>query len=129
MRGWANGPCQFVWNANPAVIAPDQRKVLEGFRREELFTVVHEQFLTDTARHADIVLPATTMLEQEDLVGSWGFNGGGALRALDPRRGERELPHQRSPERSRQRPHVLRHPRAGERALRGGREAHACSAK
>jgi anaerobic selenocysteine-containing dehydrogenase len=64
----------FVWNANPAVIAADQQKVLEGLRREDLFTVVHEQFLTDTARHADIVLPATTMLEQEDLVGSWGYN-------------------------------------------------------
>src|SRR5262245_324846 len=64
----------FVWNSNPAVIAPDQRRVLEGLRRDDLFTVVHEQFLTDTARHADIVLPATTMLEQEDLVGSWGFN-------------------------------------------------------
>ena len=64
----------FVWNSNPAVIAPEQRKVLEGLRREDLFTVVHEQFLTDTARHADIVLPATTMLEQEDLVGSWGYN-------------------------------------------------------
>jgi anaerobic selenocysteine-containing dehydrogenase len=64
----------FVWNSNPAVIAPQQRRVLEGLRREDLFTVVHEQFLTDTARHADIVLPATTMLEQEDLVGSWGYN-------------------------------------------------------
>ena len=64
----------FVWSSNPAVIAPEQRKVLEGLRRDDLFTVVHEQFLTDTARHADIVLPATTMLEQEDLVGSWGFN-------------------------------------------------------
>jgi anaerobic selenocysteine-containing dehydrogenase len=64
----------FVWNSNPAVIAPEQGKVLEGLRREDLFTVVHEQFLTDTARHADIVLPATTMLEQEDLVGSWGVN-------------------------------------------------------
>jgi len=64
----------FVWNSNPAVIAPDQQRVLEGLRREDLFTVVHEQFLTDTARHADIVLPATTMLEQDDVVGSWGFN-------------------------------------------------------
>ena len=75
----------FVWNANPAVIAADQQKVLEGLRREDLFTVVHEQFLTDTARHADIVLPATTMLEQEDLVGSWGYNYVGLNeRALGP---------------------------------------------
>jgi anaerobic selenocysteine-containing dehydrogenase len=75
-----------VWNSNPAVIAPDQRKVLEGLRREDLFTVVHEQFLTDTARHADIVLPATTMLEQEDLVGSWGFNYVALNeRAIEPR--------------------------------------------
>ncbi len=64
----------FVWNSNPAVIAADQQRVLAGLRREDLFTVVHEQFLTDTARHADIVLPATTMLEAPDLVGSWGFS-------------------------------------------------------
>ncbi|MGH7335196.1 MAG: molybdopterin-containing oxidoreductase family protein, partial [Candidatus Rokuibacteriota bacterium] len=64
----------FVWNSNPAVIAPEQGRVLEGLRREDLFTVVHEQFMTDTARHADIVLPATTLLEQQDLVGSWGLN-------------------------------------------------------
>src|SRR5262249_10337941 len=43
-------------------------------RREDLFTVVHDQFLTDTASHADVVLPATTMLEHADLVGSWGFS-------------------------------------------------------
>jgi anaerobic selenocysteine-containing dehydrogenase len=64
----------YVWNSNPAVIAADQRRVLEGLARPDLFTVVHEQFMTDTARHADIVLPATTMLEQGDLVGSWGLN-------------------------------------------------------
>lgn len=64
----------YVWNSNPAVIAADQQRVLEGLRRDDLFSVVHEQFLTDTARHADIVLPATTMLEQADLVGSWGFS-------------------------------------------------------
>jgi len=64
----------FVWNSNPAVIAADQQKVLEGLERDDLFTVVHDQFLTDTARHADIVLPATTMLEHADLVGSWGFS-------------------------------------------------------
>ena len=64
----------FVWNSNPAVIAADQQKVLEGLRRDDLFTVVHDQFVTDTARYADIVLPATTMLEHADVVGSWGFS-------------------------------------------------------
>lgn len=64
----------YVWNSNPAVIAADQNRVLEGLRRDDLFTVVHDQFLTDTARHADIVLPATTMVEHPDLVGSWGFS-------------------------------------------------------
>ena len=64
----------FVWNSNPAVIAADQQRTLRGLRRDDLFTVVHDQFLTDTARHADIVLPATTMLEHADLVGSWGFS-------------------------------------------------------
>ena len=48
--------------------------MLQGLEREDLFTVVHDQFLTDTARYADIVLPATTMLEHPDLVGSWGFS-------------------------------------------------------
>ena len=64
----------YVWNSNPAVIAADQQQVLAGLRRDDLFTVVHDQFLTDTARHADLVLPATTMLEAPDLVGSWGFS-------------------------------------------------------
>lgn len=62
----------FVHNSNPANILPDQNRVLAGLQREDLFTVVVEQFLTDTARHADIVLPATTQLEHLDLADSWG---------------------------------------------------------
>jgi anaerobic selenocysteine-containing dehydrogenase len=62
------------WNSNPAQIAPDQTRVIEGLRREDLFTVVLEQFMTDTARHADVVLPATTQLEHLDLVFSWGHH-------------------------------------------------------
>jgi anaerobic selenocysteine-containing dehydrogenase len=61
-----------VYNANPAAIAPDQQRVLEGLRREDLYTVVVEQFMTDTAAHADVVLPATTQIEHLDLVPSWG---------------------------------------------------------
>jgi anaerobic selenocysteine-containing dehydrogenase len=60
-----------VYNANPAVIAPDQTQVLAGLRREDLFTVVHEQLLTDTACYADILLPATTHFEQTDLYSSF----------------------------------------------------------
>jgi anaerobic selenocysteine-containing dehydrogenase len=62
------------WNSNPAAIAPDQNQVLEGLRRSDLFTVVLEQFMTDTARHADVVLPATTQLEHLDAVWSWGHH-------------------------------------------------------
>ena len=60
-----------VYNANPAVIAPDQTRVLAGLAREDLFTVVHEQVLTDTARYADVLLPATTHFEQTDLYSSY----------------------------------------------------------
>lgn len=62
----------FVLNSNPAVVATDQARILEGLAREDLFTVVHEQFMTDTARFADIILPATTQVEQTDLMYSWG---------------------------------------------------------
>jgi anaerobic selenocysteine-containing dehydrogenase len=61
-----------VYNSNPAAIAPNQNLVLRGLRREDLFTVVIEQFMTDTARHADYLLPATTQLEHLDLLWSWG---------------------------------------------------------
>ena len=62
----------FVYNSNPLVVAPDQLRLKEGLAREDLFTVVSEQFMTDTARYADIVLPATTQVEQADLMFSWG---------------------------------------------------------
>ena len=62
----------YVYNSNPAAIAPDQSKVIEGFKREDLFTVVHEQFQTDTADYADILLPATTQLEHRDMVKPYG---------------------------------------------------------
>jgi anaerobic selenocysteine-containing dehydrogenase len=62
------------WSSNPAAIAPDQARVLEGLRRDDLFTVVLEQFMTDTAAHADVVLPSTTQLEHLDLVFSWGHH-------------------------------------------------------
>jgi anaerobic selenocysteine-containing dehydrogenase len=63
-----------VWSSNPAQVAPDQERVLAGLRREDLHTVVIEQFMTDTARHADVVLPATTQLEHLDAVFSWGHH-------------------------------------------------------
>ena len=62
----------FVYNSNPAVTTPDQRRVLQGLERDDLFTVVFEQVMTDTARYADVVLPATTFLEGYDLVKSYG---------------------------------------------------------
>ena len=57
----------FVYNCNPAVTMPDQNAVLEGLEREDLFTVVFDQVLTDTALYADVVLPATTFLEHYDI--------------------------------------------------------------
>ena len=61
-----------VYNSNPVVVCPEQGKVVAGLSREDLFTVVSDHFLTDTARYADLVLPATTQLEQHDIMFSWG---------------------------------------------------------
>jgi len=62
----------FIQNTNPVSVAPEQELVKRGFAREDLFTVVHEQFLTETAAIADVVLPATMFMEHDDL-----YQGGG----------------------------------------------------
>ena len=62
----------FVYNSNPAAVCPEHNLVVRGLRREDLFTVVHEQFFTDTTDYADILLPATTFFEQKDLVKAYG---------------------------------------------------------
>jgi anaerobic selenocysteine-containing dehydrogenase len=61
-----------VYNSNPVAVAPQSREVAQGFAREDLFTVVLEHFMTDTADHADYVLPATTQLEHVDVVKPYG---------------------------------------------------------
>jgi len=61
-----------VQNTNPAVVAPDTNRVRRGLLRDDLFTVVHEQFMTETTRLADVVLPATTFLEHDDLYAAGG---------------------------------------------------------
>ena len=61
-----------IQNTNPANVAPEQRLVVQGFLRDDLFTCVHEQFMTDTAKLADVVLPATMFLEHDDI-----YRGGG----------------------------------------------------
>jgi molybdopterin guanine dinucleotide-containing S/N-oxide reductase-like protein len=70
----ANPPIKalFVYNSNPAAVCPNHNEVIRGLRNPELFTVVHEQFFTDTTDYADIVLPATTFFEHKDLVPAYG---------------------------------------------------------
>jgi anaerobic selenocysteine-containing dehydrogenase len=72
LQGGAPVKALFIQNTNPMSVAPDQNKVKAGFAREDLFTVVHEQFMTETAAMADIVLPATMFLEHDDY-----YTGGG----------------------------------------------------
>jgi molybdopterin guanine dinucleotide-containing S/N-oxide reductase-like protein len=62
----------FVYNSNPAAVCPNHNDVVRGMRRSDLFTVVHEQFLTDTTDYADIILPATTFFEHKDLQTAYG---------------------------------------------------------
>ena len=73
--GTGEGPAihaLFVYNSNAAAVAPNQNNVLRGLLRDDLFTVVHEQFFTDTTDYADIVLPAPTFLELKDMQGAYG---------------------------------------------------------
>ncbi len=80
-----------IQNTNPVSVAPEQDLIKQGFAREDLFTVVHEHFLTETAQMADIVLPATQFLEHDDL-----YKGGGhqylmlGPKAVEPPEGPRE---------------------------------------
>jgi anaerobic selenocysteine-containing dehydrogenase len=62
----------FVYNCNPLVTMPDQNRVLRGLMRDDLFTVVFDQVLTDTARYADVILPSTTFLENYDIAKGYG---------------------------------------------------------
>lgn len=72
LRGGGPVKAMLIQNTNPASVAPEQSKVLRGFARDDLFTVVHEQFMTETAVLADLVLPATMFMEHDDL-----YRGGG----------------------------------------------------
>ena len=75
----------FVYNSNPAAVAPDGNAVLKGLARDDLFMVVHDVFITDTARYADIVLPATTSPEHDDINRSYGhYDIVLNRRAIDP---------------------------------------------
>jgi len=84
----------FVYNSNPVATVPDQNAVLKGLWREDLFTVVFDQVMTDTARFADIVLPATTFLEHHDIQGGYGAYVLGGVRPAIAPRGESRSNHQ-----------------------------------
>jgi anaerobic selenocysteine-containing dehydrogenase len=78
----------FVYASNPAAVYPDQNRIIQGLAREDLFTVVHERFLTDTALYADIVLPATTSVEHADVYRSYGHYGFQRVKRCIPPVGE-----------------------------------------
>ena len=86
----AGDPCRvlFVQGANPLVMCPDQTAVVAAFARDDVFTVVHDQVLTDTARYADVVLPATTAFEIDDVAVSYGSYTVQPVRAVIDRVGQ-----------------------------------------
>ena len=87
LNSLTNPPIQalFVYNSNPAAVCPNHNEVIRGLKRPDLFTVVHEQFFTDTTDYADIVLPATTFFEHKDLQTAYGhYHLQVSNQALDP---------------------------------------------
>lgn len=85
LDGWTIPSVLFIQGANPAVTAVDQQGMLEGLSNEDVFTVVHDQVMTDTARFADVVLPATTQFEVDDVAGSYGsFSVQRVRRVIEP---------------------------------------------
>ena len=84
----------FVYNCNPVATAPDQNEIIRGMVREDLFTVVHDQVMTDTCHYADIVLPATTFLEHRDVRRGYGNYVIGGSRPVIPPCGEAKPNHE-----------------------------------
>ena len=75
----------YVFSTNPAITAPDQNIVRKGLMRDDLFTVVHERFFTDTCKYADIILPATTSVEHDDIYNSYGhYTIGTGYKLIEP---------------------------------------------
>lgn len=78
----------YVYCSNPLAVTTDQTRVMQGLEREDLFTVVHERFMTDTARYADIILPATFSTEVNDIFHGYGYNGLHYSRKISQAQGE-----------------------------------------
>lgn len=75
----------YIFSSNPAITAPDQNVVRRGLMRDDLFTIVHERFFTDTCKYADIILPATTSVEHDDIYNSYGhYTIGTGYKLIDP---------------------------------------------
>ena len=75
----------YIFSSNPAITAPDQNVVRRGLMHDDLFTVVHERFFTDTCKYADIILPATTSVEHDDIYNSYGhYTIGTGYKLIEP---------------------------------------------
>ena len=94
LRGGPPVTAMLIQNCNPMTVAPESLKVRQGFARDDLFVCVHEQFMTETAKMADIVLPATTFLEHDDIYTSGGHSFLQVAKAVLPPRGEARSNHE-----------------------------------